>query len=204
MKLTLKSLMAPRGGAFPMAAGSFALGLGLFAALLVLVATFGLWRLLAPRAGRVAWLVPVVGALLLVGCFLPAPRERDVSALEGTAEGGAWIPVAAGPDATVEATDGAARLERLPNGTFLVLECPASCALRGGTTEDAPARSLAAGDPALASGQGALRLTHLKTRCTRLPVVVALSFQPTCVRCAADVYELAADGRLHGAPSGAC
>lgn len=204
MKATLKS--RPRGP-FPMALEGFAFGLGVFAAVLIAALSLTLWRLLARRFPRASWAVPVVGALLVVGCFVPTPRLHVVETLEGSLTGSAWIPVTAGASATAQATGGSATLSRLDNGTWLVLDCPAGCTLRAGTRADAPDASLgldfARADAASVHGEA--RLVHAATSCQRLPFVTGLAMgRADCVPCADVVLESGEDGLLHGGSRPTC
>ena len=190
-----------------MALGGFALGLGLFAAAILAALTGVLWRLLARRVPWLGWTVVAVGALLVVGCFVPPPRLDSVSSLQGRVEGSAWIPVQAAPEAAVTSPGGTASLQRLPNGTWLVLDCPSGCDLRGGASSDEPARSLGIDATALsqASIHGDARLIHTLWSCSRLPLVVGLAFgRSDCVRCYDAVYASTPEGALQGGPGPAC
>ncbi|GEM_PF-3887658 len=190
-----------------MVPAGFALGLGLFAALLLGGLTAVAWRLLARRWPRAGAAVVVVGALLVAGCFLPPTRSREVMALQGSATGTAWVPVVAGEGAAVRAQGGAADVARLPNGTWLRLDCPAGCTFQGGTRGDDPAASLGV-DALQAPGatvQGTVTLTSTLVGCVRLPVVVGLAFGASdCAPCYDAVFVTDAEGRLAGSAGAAC
>jgi hypothetical protein len=130
-----------------------------------------------------------------------------VVSLEGTATGSAWLPATAGGSAAPEAQGGSATLQRLPNGTWLVLDCPQGCSFHAGTATDDPGRSLGVDLNRLSDARvaGTLRATHTLWSCSRLPVVVGLAFgRSDCVRCYSAVLEATPDGHLQGGPGPAC
>lgn len=145
---------------------------GLVAALAV-----GVWLPLRRRSRALGRVALALGALLVVGSFVPPPTHVDSRQVEGVLTGRAMLDVLTDPGAPLVVENGTGRLEA--DGTRLVLECPQRCAFRLGapaSPEPGPDAWLPGEDDPLVTLEGGpFLLTSNGSVCSRLPYVVAWS-----------------------------
>jgi hypothetical protein len=152
-----------------------------FSALIFVGLALLAWAWVRRRSARVGAAVLVVGALLVLGCFVPAEALTTRSRVHGTLTGDARIPIVGGTTAVNATLDGG----------MLVVSCASACAF---SVEDA-SFALQAGDLlAVTLHGGPLDVQQDQSVCHVEPLTLrALTLGDTCDPCQHLRFEAAAE-----------
>lgn len=165
-------------------------GPAVLTAIILGAAALAAWLLLRKRSARLAAGALVVGAVLVVGCFVPPPAWVVHHELRGRFGGHVEMDVQAEPGARATATDGGSAILA---GGRLALDCPARCDFTvAGARVDAPRATL---------DGGPLILRDAEVYCRQPGLTLRWLAAPSCFDCSVTEYVVGEGARGTVAPA---
>lgn len=161
---------------------------GILTAIVIVALSLFAWNALRRRNATWSAAVLFVGALLVVGCFVPPPEWEEHGRVTGRFGGHVEIPVVADAGAPLTIVGGQGNVTR----QVLTMDCPTRCDFALGAVprvgEQASARLASPGNVIVIVDGGPLQLEGRDFACYSPPFTLRLLGSTSCIDCYVGEY----------------